>query len=120
MTKKKREQVWNKYNKHCAYCGCLITYKELYVDHLIPQARDRWYKDKEASPVHKDANLMPSCYRCNHYKRAHSLEVFRNLLRTLHERIEKIYIAKVAIDYNIINIAPFNGVFYFESLEENK
>lgn len=62
----------------------------------------------------KDYNLMPSCRRCNHYKRTRDLEQFRLLIKTLHERISGQYISKVAIDYGIIEVKPFEGIFYFE------
>jgi hypothetical protein len=57
---------------------------------------------------------MPSCRRCNHYKRSHSPENFRKMIKTLHERIKKIYIAKVALDYGIIILKPHDGLFYYE------
>ena len=64
--------------------------------------------------VHSFENLMPSCRRCNHYKRTYSLEEFRRLIKTLHERVSTQYINKVAIDYGVINIKQFDGLFYFE------
>jgi len=32
INKQLRKQVWNKYNQHCAYCGCIIEYKDMQVD----------------------------------------------------------------------------------------
>ena len=29
LSKTWREQIWNKYNKHCAYCGCELDYKDM-------------------------------------------------------------------------------------------
>lgn len=112
MKKKLRIQVWNKYNKHCAYCGKELKYKEMQVDHYIPQ---RLF-DIENLEGDKDDidNLMPSCRRCNHYKRDSLPENFRESLNTLHERVLKQYICKVAYDYGVIKIEPFDGVFYFE------
>ena len=103
--KERREKVWLKFNKHCAYCGKEIEYKDMQIDHMIPKAFNG-NNDFE--------NLMPSCRRCNHYKREENLEGFRRLMKTLHERIQNQYTAKVAIDYGIIKIKPFNGTFYFE------
>ena len=57
---------------------------------------------------------MPSCRRCNHYKRGLRIEEFRKQIITIHERFSKIYIVKVAIDFGIIQIKPFEGKFYFE------
>ena len=39
MTKKQREVIYDKYNGHCAYCGKKIEYKDMQVDHVIPQRR---------------------------------------------------------------------------------
>jgi 5-methylcytosine-specific restriction endonuclease McrA len=30
-----RQQIHQKYNGHCAYCGCEITPKEMQVDHIV-------------------------------------------------------------------------------------
>jgi hypothetical protein len=38
LPKKVREQVHKKYNGKCAYCGIDITYKQMQVDHAIPQS----------------------------------------------------------------------------------
>ena len=100
-----RQKVWVKYNKRCAYCGKGIEYKDMQVDHLIPKA----YNGDNSF-----GNLMPSCRRCNHYKHTDSLEGFRRLMKTLHERLENQYTIKVAIDYGIVRIKPFSGMFYFE------
>ena len=111
MKKELREQVWNKYDKKCAYCGSVIEYKDMQVDHLTPQCLSHFY-----TGINSFENLMPSCRRCNHYKNSYILEDFRELLKTLHERVEKNYINKVAIDYEIVRIFPFDGNFYFERI----
>ena len=100
-----RQRVWLKFDKHCAYCGKVLEYKDMQVDHKLP----KHYGGKDSFE-----NLMPSCRRCNHYKRAMLIEQYRRLIKTLHKRIENLYIGKVAIDYGIIEIKPFSGTFYFE------
>jgi len=122
MNKALRIKVWNKYNKHCAYCGNDLKYKDMQVDHLIPKARRYAYSNPvmkehfkaKGDNINSFENLMPSCRRCNHYKRASSLEGFRRLIKTLHRRIQDIYINKVGIDYGIITIKEWDGLFYFE------
>jgi hypothetical protein len=109
MTKTERMQVYQKYGGRCAYCGREIEHKDMQVDHLIPKGR--WYVGPEIESIQ---NYMPSCRRCNHYKRAHSLETFRGMLLTLHERVRDIYICKVAEDYGIIKVQEWEGVFWFE------
>jgi len=118
-----RQAVYRKYNGHCAYCGREMEYKEMQVDHLFPKARAHFWNSEYMKKIEglngKDVddfqNLMPSCRRCNHYKRALDLEEFRRLITTLHERASAQYITKVAIDYGIVEIKPFDGLFYFES-----
>ena len=117
-----RQKVWLKFNKHCAYCGKELKYKDMQVDHMISKYNVEMYRNPErvfGSNFKIDCfnNLMPSCRRCNHYKREQDLEGFRLLMKTLHERIEGQYIMKVAIDYGIIQTRPFGGLFYFEILQ---
>ncbi len=112
-----RQKVWLKYNKHCAYCGKDLEYKDMQVDHMISiYAREAYnfIPKISLSAINSFKNLMPSCRRCNHYKREQDLEGFRILIKILHERISDQYISKVAIDYGIIEVRPFDGVFYFE------
>jgi len=112
MTKSARFTAYNKYGGRCAYCGREINFKDMQVDHIDPKRR--YFDPKVAdSPI----NLNPSCRRCNHYKRAHNLEMFRHMLKTLHDRVRDIYICKVAEDYGIIKIEPWDGKFYFEKGE---
>ena len=106
-----RIRVYNKYGKRCAYCGKSLEYKEMQVDHMIPRLRGR----RPDSVVEVFENWMPSCRRCNHYKRTYSLERFREILKTLDQRINAHYINKVAVDYGVIReVVPWDGVFYFE------
>lgn len=106
-----REAVYNRYDKHCAYCGNkLDNIKDMQIDHIIPI---RYHGTNDIS------NLNPSCRSCNHYKRASDLEQFREIMITLHERIRNNYINKVAERYGIITVKPFSGYFYFEVLKLN-
>ncbi len=116
MNKKLRMQVYEKYNGHCSYCGKEIEIKEMQVDHIIPRRNGVDCLIDEID-INNIENLNPSCMRCNHYKRANSLETFRRMLKTLQERVRKIYICKVAEDYGIIKIEPWDGKFYFEKVE---
>lgn len=110
MNQRQREQVYHKFGGRCAYCGQRIQYKNMQVDHFTPVC-NRGNGDV--------SNLMPSCRRCNHYKRGHSPEYFRHMMVTLHTRIEEYYINKVGLDFGIVTIKPFDGVFYFEKFIQN-
>lgn len=116
LNKKERESIWMKYDKHCAYCGKDILYKEMQVDHLFPRLNGMVPDEL----CEKWDNYMPSCRRCNHYKRANPLPVFRDMLKTIHERVMKQYISKVAADYGVLEIKPFDGRFYFERIVEEE
>lgn len=113
MAKVNRVQIHSKYKGHCAYCGKKIELKQMQIDHVTPKWR--WSENTN----HPD-NLMPTCRRCNHYKREKDLEQFRNYMSTLHERIQNDYINKVAIDYGIVTLKPFDGLFYFEKVAGNQ
>lgn len=113
-----RQEVYEKCDGHCAYCGKTIAIKEMQVDHVVP----KWLLSERKATlglyeeIHADSNLMPACRRCNHYKRGDSLEGFRDKVKTLHERVCSHYIGKVALDYGIVKLEPFDGIFYFEKL----
>lgn len=98
MTKEIRELVYKKFNGHCAYCGKKIEFKNIQVDHLIPKAT--WEKH-DIEEIECFENYMPSCRRCNHYKRANSLEGFREMIETIPSKLFRDnYIFKVACDYD--------------------
>lgn len=105
MKKELRERVYKKYNGHCAYCGKEIDFKDMQVDHQLSQ--------RNGGGNELD-NLFPACRLCNHYKRAQGLESFRETMLTLHDRIVQPYINRVALDYGIMELKPFDGYFYFE------
>lgn len=111
MRKNDRAKIYMKYNQRCAYCGRPIEYKDMQVDHIDPQRR---FIEKDIAD--RPENLNPSCRRCNHYKREQTIEVFRETMLTLHERVRKIYICKVAEDYGIIEVKPWDGIFYYEKV----
>ena len=106
MMKVDRQKVYEKYNGHCAYCGKAISIKDMQVDHILPQ-RNGGTDDID--------NLNPSCRLCNHYKRAYSIESFRDFaLSGLIDRLMKIYIFRVALSYGMITINNWDKKFYFE------
>lgn len=109
MKKSERTQVHEKYDGHCAYCGKEITIAEMQVDHIKPK------RNGGADALN---NYNPSCRRCNHYKRGGDIEYLRDMLLTAHERLEKDYLFKVALDYGIVKINKFDGKFYFEAVKQ--
>jgi len=117
-----RKKVYDKCNGHCGYCGSEIKYKDMQIDHIFPKRLDGMFDYGGImydGDIDSFDNLMPSCRTCNHYKRAYLLENFRKLMKTLHERLLKIYIFRIALKYGIVEIKNFDGEFYFEKLTKN-
>lgn len=124
MNKKQREAVYNKYDGHCAYCGVKLQYKDMQVDHLIPQRRATSKAGRGRLPIEdieNESNWMCSCRSCNHYKRAHSLETFRRYIEEIPMKLSRDnYIYKVGLRYNLIEEHPRKIKFYFEQIEEEQ
>lgn len=106
LPQKVRNRVYEKYGGRCAYCGQPIAYKEMQIDHMEPLAR---------GGADEEANFMPSCRICNHYKHTLTVEGFREQIGLLTKRlIERVYIYKLALRHGrlIEDTAPVQ--FYFE------
>ena len=116
ISKKLREQVYQKYNGHCAYCGCELKIKDIQVDHVLSVARAKWIKDE--LDLNNIDNLMPSCRSCNYYKDTCSIETFRKNLSTLMERVRKQYIFRLAEKYGMVQEMNWDGKFYFEKVND--
>lgn len=113
ITKAKREEVYRKYDGHCAYCGRKIEYKDMQVDHFKPLRA--WSIDDAGTD--DLSNLMPSCRMCNHYKRANSLETFRRYIEEIPLKLGANYIYKVGIVYGEVAENPHPVKFYFEQFD---
>ena len=107
-----REQIYQKYDGHCAYCGCKLEYKDMQVDHLKSVYENDGNNDMD--------NLMPRCRMWNFYKSIFPWENFRKNLETLHTRLEKTFIYRLARKYNLIEEHRDEVIFYFEKIEGNK
>ena len=108
MKKETREKVLSKYGNKCAYCGCELDYKNLQVDHVDP---------KYLGGENNIENYNPSCRSCNFYKSTFTIDGFRTQMKSLHERLFKLFIVKMAIRYGILTYKPFDDKFYFEKLK---
>ena len=112
ITKAERQQVYEKYSGHCAYCGKEIEIKDMQVDHMIPL----WIGGADEM-----SNYMPSCRQCNHYKRGNSLEGFREMIERIPEKLERdSYIYRVGVNYGNIIPHAMPIVFYFEMAGEEE
>ena len=105
-----RKQVYEKCNGHCAYCGCKLDYNDMQVDHVISVC---------GNGDNNIDNLLPSCRMCNFYKGIADIEYFRKRLETLHERLQKPFIYRLALKYGLITEHKDKIVFYFEKEQNN-
>jgi hypothetical protein len=120
IPKKTREAVYNKYDGHCAYCSKKIEYKDFQLDHLIPRQREHFKKYTEEE-IECFENYMPSCRRCNHYKRAQTLKCFRQMIEEIPAKLFRDnYIYKVGLDYGLIESHEHKVKFYFEQVSEQE
>lgn len=136
MTKKKRQEVFDKFGGRCAYTGLPLG-DDWQVDHVEAIALVEYYcsgkigYEELRERNNSIENLMPALKIVNHYKRGLKLESFRTwYLGGLHERLKKLpknpkspasirrkqYLFKVAEAFGITPEKPFNGKFYFETI----
>ena len=66
--KPNRQDIFNKFKGHCAYCGCKLKTNTMTVDHLIPQSK---------GGSNNIDNLMPACKSCNTTKADDDIEFLR-------------------------------------------
>lgn len=139
ISKKLRQQVYDKFGGLCAYTGKTLG-DNWQVDHMVSRYRHECALPIDIGTVdelidyrqqcnHID-NLMPALYIVNHYKRSLDLEGFRRYMIRFHERLAKLpkktlvpeterrirYMKTVANAFDITVDNPFSGTFYFETL----
>lgn len=109
LGKSERQEVYQKCNGHCAYCGMGIDYKDMQVDHAKPL---RIGGEDDLS------NMLPACRSCNHYKSTLDIEGFRRYLSGTHKRLMRDSIPyQVAERFGIVEHKTDDVQFYFEKLE---
>ena len=121
MKKEIREQVYQKCEGHCAYCGKEITYKEMQVDHIEPHWHTLTESEAKRAGLNKGShdieNLNPSCARCNKWKSTYSLEMFRKVVETSLDRLERdTPNYRLAKDFGLLTEKKSPIFFYFEKL----
>ena len=108
LTKAERERVYRKCNGRCAYCGCVINYKDMQVNHAIPLR-------KGGSDTLN--NMLPACRSCNHYKSTFTVNEFRTYVSGIPERLQR-----DSIPYQVWGRIQSckNVQFYFEKEADEK
>ena len=112
LTKKQREEVYNKYEGHCAYCGSVIKYEEMQVDHFAP-----YYLFGDNIQL---SNLMPACRQCNFRKSSLTIEKFRQELQLTADRLRRDnFMFRLAEKYNIVQVSDDPIQFYYERQQKS-
>lgn len=109
LTKAQRQQIWQKLNGHCAYCGCELPIDKMAVDHVI---------SLHIGGADKMENMLPSCRSCNYYKGTLTLEMFREAVGRFHSVLMRDSVTyKNAVRFGQVVPKPHGVVFYFERQE---
>lgn len=115
-----RQLVHEKYDGHCAYCGCKISFKEMQVDHVVSKFHFKFKIANKYTNVDLNdmENLRPSCRVCNKWKSSHSLEQFRKEIGEQLNRLNE-YNAnfRFAKKYGLVEETPHPIIFYFEKIK---
>jgi len=115
---KLREEVYKKYDGHCAYCGCELEMKDMQVDHIKSKLVARCRKEEVDNSIE---NLNPSCRQCNYYKGGSGIEGFRKkIAKDLSHTCTNSFQVKLAMKYRMITYTPWDKKFFFEKYEEAK
>ena len=112
-----RRAVHQKFNGRCAYCDQKITLEQMRVDHFWPKARAHMQPGQDND---RPSNLMPSCRKCNHHKRAEKIEVWRKEFALQVARLRKNAQFDRALRFGQIKITESPIVFYFEKFCETE
>lgn len=118
MKKELRQEVFDKYEGHCAYCGCELKMDDMQVDHIDSQYLTRLKGEKVIETIE---TLNPSCRQCNFYKGTLSIERFRNsLANILQKSVQKPFQFKLALKYDMVSVKEWNKKFYYEKFINRK
>lgn len=112
LSAKERKQIFDKYNGHCAYCGCEIAFRGMQADHKKPL---------HIGGTDTLDNMFPSCRSCNHYKATLDVEKFREYLSGITKRLHRDSVAFVVGErFGLVKVCEEPIVFYFEKMEDEK
>ena len=113
LTKQERLEVYRKMGGHCAYCGSVLKYEDMQVDHV--KALNGW---SEEGPDTLD-NMLPACRSCNHYKSAMSIESFRKMVENMPTALERDSVTyRNALRFGLVAPNPHPITFYFERYQK--
>ena len=113
LSQQERLEVYRKMGGHCAYCGCVLKYEDMQVDHVAPL--EGW-SEKGTDTME---NMLPACRSCNHYKSAMSIESFRKMVENMPTALARDSVTyKNAVRFGLVVPNPHPVVFYFEKRQK--
>lgn len=102
---KVRDEILNRTERKCAYCGCSLDGQMFALDHVVPLRKGG--KDEVE-------NLVASCIQCNHYKDTMDVDQFRKNLMAIPERLaERSLAGRIAEKFGMLQ-KPEYTIFWFE------
>lgn len=122
MTKIKQElrvKIWNKFKKRCAYCGCVLTYNKMQVDHISPLYRGTSQYELSKYNIlkgeNKEYNYNPSCPSCNSSKSTFTIEKWRAEINKKTERLKRDSSTyRLLLRFGLVKEVNVSCRFYFE------
>ena len=117
QNKKQRQQMFDKYDGKCAYCGCELK-AGFHIDHIQPIRRNS--DGSCLNPQNESIeNLNPACPSCNIMKHSMSLEQFRKSIKQFVQSLNLYNNQyKFAKKYDLIQETDKDVIFYFETLNK--
>lgn len=109
ISKKVRQQVYEKHGGHCAYCGREIEYKDMQVDHIKP----KYFRGSD-----EVENLNPACRMCNFRKGTFNIEQFRKEIERQADGVCRTFQGKMSLAYGLLKRENKKVIFYFERIKE--
>lgn len=103
------------YDGRCAYCGKPLG-DTFHIDHVKPIYRGReGYPKPTRSGENTPDNMLPSCPRCNLWKKTFTVEEFRHEIAVQVERVRRDSANyRLAEDFNLVHTTGNDVSFWFE------
>lgn len=108
INQRTRRAVFDKYGGRCAYCGRILQYKDMTVDHIVPL---------HLGGADDISNYNPSCRSCNRYKSTYTVERFRQQLQCIPARLERDASYRIARRFGLVDVEKTHVGFFFEETE---
>ena len=125
-TKTDRENIHNKFEGRCAYCGDRVEFKKMQVDHILSKKNFKMHiehdwcvpfflKHLTVNDLNHNDNLFPACRVCNKRKDTMDIETFRAELQLQLLRAQNTSANyRMAKKYKQVIETPKRIIFHFE------